>query len=63
MTPERRQRRCSDFFISNFEHILHLALVFLMLTLSRKMPAGMTWLDISGFFQPFILVFEHKKYI
>ena len=27
-------------FIVNFEHISHLALVFLLLTLSREMPAG-----------------------
>ena len=30
----------SDVFIVNFEHISHLVLVFLLLTLSRKMPAG-----------------------
>ena len=33
-TPERRQRR-SGVFIVNFEHISHLVLVFLLLTLSR----------------------------
>ena len=33
--PERRQWRRSGIFIVNFEHILHLALVFLLLTLSR----------------------------
>ena len=31
--PERRRRR-SGIFIVNFEHISHLALVFLLLTLS-----------------------------
>ena len=31
--PERRQWRRSDVFVVNFEHISHLALVFLMLTL------------------------------
>ena len=30
----------SGVFIANFEHILHLALVFLLLTLSRRIPAG-----------------------
>ena len=27
-------------FIANFEHISHLVLVFLLLTLSKQMPAG-----------------------
>ena len=34
-TPERRQSRRSGVFIVNFEHISHLALVFLLLNLSR----------------------------
>ena len=34
-TPERRQWRRSDVFIVNLEHISHLVLVFLLLTLSR----------------------------
>ena len=34
-TPERGQRRRSGVFIVNFEHILDLALVLLLLTLSR----------------------------
>ena len=38
-TPERRRFR-SGVFIVNFEHISHLALVFLLLTLSWQMPAG-----------------------
>ena len=33
-TPERRQWRCSGVFNANFEHISHLALVFLLLTLN-----------------------------
>ena len=33
--------------IVNFKHIPHLALVPLLLTLSRKMPAGMKVLQIS----------------
>ena len=33
-TPERRQWRHSDVFIVNFEHILHLVLLFLLLTLN-----------------------------
>ena len=34
-TLERRHWRRSGVFIVNFEHILHLVLVFLLLTLSR----------------------------
>ena len=37
-TPERR--RCSAAFIVNFEHISHLVLVLLLLTLSRQIPTG-----------------------
>ena len=35
-----RQGRCSGVFIDNFEHISHLVLVLLLLTLNRQMPAG-----------------------
>ena len=35
MTPERGHWHRSGVFIVNFEHISHLALVFLLLTLSR----------------------------
>ena len=34
-TPERRQWRRSGVFIVNFEHILHLVLMFLLLILRR----------------------------
>ena len=34
-TPERRQWRRSGVFIVNFEHISHLVLVLLLVTLSR----------------------------
>ena len=34
-TPERRQLLRSGFVIVNFEHILHLFLVFLLLTLNK----------------------------
>ena len=37
-TPERRQWRSSGVFIVNFEHISHLVLVFLLLTLSSVNP-------------------------
>ena len=36
--------RRSDVFIVNFEHISHLFLVSLLLTLSRQMPAGIIYL-------------------
>ena len=39
-TPERRHWSRFGVFIVNLEHISHLVLVFLMLTLSRQMPAG-----------------------
>ena len=39
--PKRRQWRSSGIFILNFEHTSHLVLVFILLTLSRYMPAGM----------------------
>ena len=35
--PERPQCRCSGVFIANFEHILQLILVFLLLTLNKEM--------------------------
>ena len=41
-TPDRRQQRCHGVFVVNFEHISHLVLEFLLLALSRKMPAGYT---------------------
>ena len=39
-TPQRRHQRRSGVFAVNFEHILHLILVFLLLTLNKKMLAG-----------------------
>ena len=36
--------RRSDVFIVNFEHISHLFLVSLLLTLSRQMPAGIIYI-------------------
>ena len=49
-TPERCYWHRFGLFIVNFEHISHSALVFLLLTLSKQMPAGQTytcwnWLD------------------
>ena len=41
--PERRQWRRSGVFIINFEHISHLVLVFLLLTLRSQMPTGLIY--------------------
>ena len=37
-TPERRQRRCSDVFIVNFEEVSRM--VFPLLTLNNEVTAG-----------------------
>ena len=41
MVPERRHWNCSGAFTVNFEHISHLVLVFLLLTLRMQLPAGL----------------------
>ena len=49
-TSERSQRR--GVFIVNFEHIAHLVLVFLLLTLRRYMSAAKAdteWVNINYF--------------
>ena len=52
--PERRQRRRSGVFIVNFEHILHLVLVFLYFCIYfEQVNAG--WLEI-GFIFSFLSV-------
>ena len=38
--PEQRQWHRSGVFIDNFEHILHLAIVLLLLILNMQLPAG-----------------------
>ena len=40
-TPERHHWHCFDVLIVNFQHISHLALMFLMLVLKMQLPAGM----------------------
>ena len=37
---DTRRKRRSGVFIVNFEHISHLVLVFLLLTLNMQLPAG-----------------------
>ena len=39
-TPERRLASLTLLTFVNFEHISHLALVFLLLTLNMQLPAG-----------------------
>ena len=59
-TPERRRWRRSGVFIGNFEHISHLILVFLLLTLNMKLPAE-NWSKIC--FVSWIKFFEYRRYI
>ena len=39
-TPERRHWRHSGVFVVNFEHVLHLFLVFLLFTLNKQILPG-----------------------
>ena len=45
--PERHQWLRSSVFITNFEHILYLFLVFLLLTLDPWMFAGAKQIDMQ----------------
>ena len=40
---------CSGIFIVSFEHISYIVLVFLLLTLSRSMPAGYLFTKVCEF--------------
>ena len=55
-TPERRQWRRSGFFIVNFEHILLLVLVFLLLTLSRCFRTALLQNTFKELFLYFLLL-------
>ena len=46
-TPERRHWHWSRVFIFNFEHISHLVLLYLLLTLNMYLPAGNVQTNIS----------------
>ena len=46
-TPKRRQWCRSGVFIVSFEHISHLVLVFLLVTLSRQMSTGIEGIGCS----------------
>ena len=58
-TLEWRHWRLSGVFIVNFEHISHLALLFLKLTLSWWMPPAMSQWDSSGFLSTVLESFRH----
>ena len=45
-------------FIVNFEHILHLALALLLLTLNMKLPTGLMFLHICLVAGVFVLLFS-----
>ena len=53
-TSERRHWRHPNVFIVNFQHILHIFLVFLLLTLSSSMPAGQPLLELYIFKELFV---------
>ena len=54
--PERRHWRRSGIFIVNFEHISHLALVVLLLTLNIQSPARVTFRNKGASFREIILL-------
>ena len=59
--PERRYWRRSGIFIVNFEHISHLALVFLLLTLNMLIAASLKTASLYNFFRkPMTLSFHVK---
>ena len=43
-TPEQRHWHRFSVFIVKFEHISHLALAFLLLTLNMQLPAGFSFI-------------------
>ena len=49
--PERRHWHRSGVFIINFEHISHLILVFLSLTLGRQMPTGLITMSVEDIYK------------
>ena len=57
-TIEQGEWRRSGIFIVNFEHISHLVLLFLLLTLTRQMPAGirLSGLLLTQFWTSFKIV-------
>ena len=66
-TTGRRQRRCSDVITVNFEHILHLFLLFILfdseqLNVSWRVRETVTALDFfSKLFQKFLTLLDHHQ--
>ena len=64
--PERRSWHRSGVLIVNFEQISHLFLVFLLLTLSRSMPAGLLFPqkqeNYNGTQKTEILTLKYKRF-
>ena len=54
-TPEQRHQRRSGVFIVNFDQISHIALVFLLLTLTKYMPAGSSRAHFANLHPSFII--------
>ena len=46
-TPESRQWRRSGVFIAKFEHISHIAVVFLLMSLTKYMRADKEYLEVA----------------
>ena len=61
-TPERRHWRRYSVFIVNFEHISHLVLVLLLLTLNKQMPAEVSFVQRT-FTWYFLLVSDRTSSI
>ena len=55
-TPERRHLRRSTVFLVNFEHISHLLLVFLSLTLNKQMLPG------SGLTSQMLVISQYQPF-
>ena len=56
----RFNNKDTSVFIVNFEHISHLFVVFLLLTLGRQMPAGYK-IDVSRILFSILCTFDHSE--
>ena len=62
-TPTRRQWRRSGVFTVNFEHILHLFVVFLLLTLNTQLLVGTVKKCIKNFFPLNMDLDQYRQHI
>ena len=62
-TPKRRHWRRSDVFIVDFEHISHLVLLFLLLTLNMQMPTGLGLIQLFTSIHKFSYFLKSKTRI